>query len=873
MFRRDRMLNDLQQDIAEHLERETEDNLARGMSPEEARQAARRKFGNVGRVMEDTREVWIASWRDAFVQDLRFAFRMLRKNPGFAIVAVLTLALGIGANTAIFSVVYSVLLKPLPFPDAARLVFVFDRLGQQGTVETGISYNNLESLRKNNSVFAAIAGAQQHQLTLIGYGDPLEVDTAVVTADFFSVFQQQPLAGRVFLPDDAKPGAPATVILSENLWRSALHADPAILGKSLNLDKQEYTVIGILPASFHFPKIKPANQIWIPLAQDPLFGPWMKNRGGHWLPLSARLKPDVSLAKAQAEMDTLSVQLARELPAENTGWFVRVGPLQKLLVGDVRTALVVLFAAVGLVLLIACANIANLLLSRATSRGREMAVRAALGAGRGRIVRQLLSETALLGLFGAVAGMLLAWWGVHAITALLPESFPRMNPIHIDYLVLGFALLLSALACVAFGVAPAFLVANSNPNANLREGGARSGQSAAGRRARSVFAAAEIALAVVLLVAAGLLLRSFSKLSAINPGFDAEHVLQALVSLPRFQYTTPQQWNSFCDQLLTRVQAQPGLQDSALVAPTPLSEGFINLGFDIVGDPVSTANTSRTADYVAISPSYFRVMSIPLLAGRAFDERDAPSTPLVTIVSSALARQYFPNQNPLGKQLLFSNPPYPSASREIVGVVGDVRDVALGDEPKPMMYVPIPQAPFPGALVVSRTNLDVSSATAAIRQQVAAIDKDLPVTDIFTMPEVLDSSVAEPRFRTLLLALFAAMALVLAAIGIFGVISYSVSRRTQEIGIRMALGASRSAILQLVSRETLVLVGAGLAVGIPAALAASRLLGHLLFGVSSSDPLTLATVVGTLVAVAALAAYLPARRATRVDPLIALRHE
>lgn len=873
MFRRQRMLNELQQDIAEHLAREAEDNIARGMSPEDAQRAARRKFGNVGRVMEDTREVWIAAWRDALVQDLRFAFRMLRKNPGFAAIAILTLALGIGANTAIFSVVYSVLLKPLPFPEADRLVVVFDRLGQQGNTETGISFDNLESLRRHNSVFTAMTGAQQHQLTLIGYGEPLEVDTAVVTADFFTVFEQQPLAGRLFLPDDCKEGAPATVILSENLWRSVLHSDPGILGKSLSFDKRDYTVIGILPASFHFPKSKPANQIWIPLPQDPLFGPFMKFHGGHWLPVTARLQPGVSLAKAQAEMDTLSAELVRELPAENTGWFVRVRPLQQVLVGDVRTALIVLLAAVGLVLLMACANIANLLLSRATSRAREMAVRAALGAGRGRIIRQLLSETAVLGLVGGAAGMLLGWWGVRALTALLPESFPRLNAIHVDYFVLGFALSLSALASVAFGLAPAFLFASSKAHANLREGGARSGQSAAGRRARNVLAAAEIAIAVVLLMAAGLLLRSFSKLTAVQPGFAADHVLQALISLPRFQYHTPQQWTAFCNELLARMQAQPGLRDSALVAPTPISEGFVNLGFDIAGDPVSSANTSRTADYVAISPSYFQVMAIPLLAGRSFDERDAPTRTPVTIVSSALARQYFPNQNPLGKQLIFANAPYPTRAHEIVGVVGDVRDVNLGDDPKPMMYVPVAQEPFPGSLVVARTTLDVASATAAIRQQVAAIDKDLPVTDVFTMTEVLSDSVAQPRFRTWLLGLFAGMALVLAAIGIFGVIAYSVSRRTQEIGVRMALGASRGAILQLVSRETVALVGGGLAVGIPAALVGARLLGHLLFGVSAGDPLTLAGVTGALVTVAALAAYIPARRATRVDPLIALRHE
>jgi putative ABC transport system permease protein len=523
--------------------------------------------------------------------------------------------------------------------------------------------------------------------------------------------------------------------------------------------------------------------------------------------------------------------------------------------------------------LIACANIANLLLTRATSRAREIAVRTTLGAGRGRIVRQLLSETAVLGLLGGVVGIALALWGVRVLVALIPPGVPIVNAIRVDYFVLIFALALSAIASVAFGLAPAFLVANSDLQRNLREGGVRSGESGGGRRARNILATGEIALAMMLLVAAGLLLRSFAKLTAVNPGFDVQHVVTAEVALPRFQYSTPQQWIAFSEELLRQLHSEPGLRDCALSVPPPIAFGSINLPFDIVGRPTASASTSRAADYVSVSTDYFRTTGIPLLAGRVFNGRDLMSAPNVTVVSKALARLYFPNEDPLGKQMVFAFPPDPGVPRQIVGVVGDVRDVSLSDAPKPMMYVPFAQAPFWGAVVVAKSPLSVSSVAATLRRDVAKIDKDLPVTKIAAMPDVLDASVAQPRFRTLLLALFAGVALTLAATGIFGVVSYSVSRRTQEIGIRIALGASRAAILRMVSGETFRLIGAGLGVGIPCALGACRLLGHLLFGVSASDPATLVSVAFALVAVAVLAAYTPMRRAMRVDPMVALRHE
>ena len=642
------------------------------------------------------------------------------------------------------------------------------------------------------------------------------------------------------------------------------------------MDKRSFTVVGIMPAAFRFPlfpSVTEAPQLWVPVAQDPLFGPFMQRRNGHWMQVTGRIRPGVPMKQVQAEMDAFASNLAKEFPAENSGWLIRTAPLQDMIVGNVKPALFVLLGAVGLVLLIACANIANLLLTRAASRAREIAVRTTLGAGRARIIRQLLSETAVLGLLGGAMGIVLAYWGVQALVALIPPEVPIVNAIRVDYFVLFFALGLSAVASVAFGLAPAFLVANSNLQVNLREGGARSGESSGGRRMRNILATAEIALAVMLLVGAGLLLRSFAKLTAVNPGFNVEHIVKAEVSLPRAQYSTPQQWIAFSDELLRQLQSEPGLEDSAVALPGPIADGNVNITFEIVGEPPLSASTSRTADYVSVSHNYFRTMGIPLLAGRLFDQRDLMSAPNVTVISKALAQIYFPNGNALGKQISFAFPPEPGIPRQIVGIVGDVRDISLSDSPKPMMYVPFSQAPFPGAVVVVKSPLSVSSVAATIRQQVATIDKDLPVSDIASMPDILNASVAQPRFRTFLLGLFAAMALLLAATGIFGVISYSVACRTHEIGIRVALGASRGAILGLVSRETLILISAGLILGGVGAVAASRVLGHLLFGVSGNDPVTLVCVAIVLATVAALASYVPARRAMSVDPMVALRDE
>lgn len=861
-------------ELQTHLDLLTDDNVRRGMAPEEAERAARMRLGGVTQLKEINRELRGLPAIETFLQDTRYAFRMLRKNPGFTAVAVLTLALGIGANTAIFSVVYAVLLKPLPYTNPEQLFTAFQANTKQGIAETGCSYLNFEDWRAQNHVFSEMAGNVAHQLTLTGRVEPTVVNTSVVTPEFFALLDVKPVAGRIFSPQDGKQGAPPVVLVGEDLWRGRFGADPKIIGTSIDLDKRPFSVIGIIPAAFRTPFFNTKQEVWIPLVQDPVFSTRMPQRGSHLLPVIGRLKPGVSVAQAQAEMDAISERLAGEFPAENNGWTVRLVPLQKEIVGDVRTALLVLLGAVGLVLLIACANIANLLLTRATSRSKEIAVRTALGAGRTRIIRQLLSETAVLGLLGGAVGIALAYWGVKALSSLLPSSLPQMNPIRVDYFVLGFALFLSAIAGVAFGLVPAMFAASADIQSALREG-ARSGESRNRRRARSFLAVAEISLAMVLLVTAGLLLRSFAKLISVSPGFEPQNIVQADISFPQFKYSKPQQWAAFSEELLSRIQSDPGLRDSAIAVPRPIADLRVTLPFDIVGSPPlsESAAASTTTSYVSISPGYFHVMSIPLLSGRLFDQRDTMSSAIVTIISKTMAQRYFPNQDPLGKQITFGFPPAPGAMHEIVGIVGDVRDDSLGQDPRPMVYVPYAQAPFWGANVVVKSTLSPSSVAATIRQEVQKIDKDLPVTDVAMMPDIIEASVAQPRFRTLLLGLFAAMALVLAATGIFGLISYSVSRRTREIGIRVALGASRNTILGMILRETLGLALVGLAVGLPCALAASHLVGHMLFNVSPNDPATLAAVAFCLAAVAALAGYIPARRAMRVDPMVALRYE
>ena len=863
------------QELEVHLDLLADENVRRGMAPEEARRNARMRLGGNTQLREINRELRGLPLLETFLQDMRYAIRVLRKHPGFTAVVVLTLALGIGANTAIFSVVNAVLLEPLPYPDPSQLVNLSEARTQKGISSTGASYLDLQDWSEQSRAFSHLAGEGLHQLTLTGGGEPMVVSTVVVTTDFFPLLEVKPLLGRALLPEDGKRGSAPAVVLSENLWRSRFGANASLIGQSIDLDKRAFTVVGVMPADFRSPFLSVSDEIWIPFAQDPVFSTFMSQRNARGSPAFGRLKPGISLEQAQVEMEAIGANLAKEFPSSNTGFSIRVAPLQQAIVGNVKVALLVLLGAVGLVLLIACANIANLLLARATARAREIGMRIVLGAGRARIIRQLLTESVLLGLAGGLAGILLAYWGVKALVSFLPAGLPHLRAIAVDGRVLGFALLLSIAASVIFGLAPAFFAVNANVQASLGEAAGRAGEGSGRRRARNLLAVAEISLAMVLLMGAGLLLHSFVALTSVNPGFDTRQVWEAEVSLPQYEYSTPQQWTAFSDQLLERIQAQPGLQDSALGVPLPMdAQGFASLPFTIAGNPPLPRGTIQNANFVSVSPKYFRVMGIPLLRGRLFSTQDSMSAPLVTIISEAMARRYFAHENPLGRHLVFGLPFNGGvASREIVGVGGDIRDVALNQEPEPMMYVPFAQAPLYGGELVVKSGLNPASIAAAIRQQVRSIDPDLPVTNFGSLSYAVQSTAALPRFRTQLAVLFALFALVLAAAGIFGVVSYSVSRRTRELGIRVALGAQPSAILRMVLRETLALTLAGLAVGLPCALAASHLVGHMLFNVSPNDPATLAGVALSLAAVAALAGYIPARRAMRVDPMVALRYE
>ena len=870
LFSRRASDRDFAAELDSHLSLLIEENMRRGMPPAEARRLARLRLGGSAQLQETNRDLRGLPALESFFQDCRYAVRTLRNSPGFTAVAILTLALGIGANTAIFSVVYAEVLRPLPYANPGQLVGVFFAKPQENIPPEGFFYGDYLAFREQNHVFSEMAGVVSHSLTFTGHGEPTEVRVLDVTPEFFSLLGVNPLQGRTFVSQDGISGGAPVVIISENLWRGSLGSDPNVVGRSITLDKRLFTVVGVMPADFRFPLITPTQDVWIPLAQDPLFGPWMSRRGGHWLPLIARLKPGVSQAQAQAEMDTFAVNFGKQHPDEDAGATFGVMPLQTEFVGDVRTALFVLLGAVGLLLLIACANIASLLMTRATSRSREMAIRAALGAGRKRIVRQLLTESAVLGLIGGCAGIGLAYWGVTALTHMLPSDLPYA--IRVDSGVLVFALVLSVAASFAFGLAPALFSTDFNLQESLKQASGRSGEGTKRRTRRNILAGAEIALATVLLVAASLLIRSFASLTTVSPGFNVEHVSRADVSLPRFQYATQEQWAAFDVDLLRRVQAEPGLNDSALAAPLPMN-GTANLAFSIVGAAPPKPGTFLTADWVSVSPGYFHVMEIPLLHGRDFAAQDSFTSAPVTIISESLAHTYFPGEDPLGRKLVSAFPPAPALPREIVGVVADIRDDSLAKKPGPMMYVPAAQGPFWGSEIVVRSSLSTSAVAGAIRRDVAEIDKDLPVTDISSLSDLVDTTIAQPRFRTILLGLFAALALLLAAAGIFGVISYSVSCRTQEIGIRIALGASPASVLRLILGESAKIVLAGLAVGIPVALGAARFLSTLLFNVHPADPLTFVAVPVVLACVAVAASYVPTRRAMRVDPLVALRYE
>ena len=806
-------------------------------------------------------------------QDLRFGARMLAKQPGFTLIATLTLALGIGVNTAIFSVVDAVLLRPLPFREAERLMMLGTVDSRKGDGLSSVSYPNFVDLRAQSGSFERLAAFRDRNFTLTGSDEPARLKGVVASADLLALLGVSPSLGRSFRTEEDNAGA-SVVILSHGLWRRRFNSDPQVIGRNITLDDRSLTVVGVAPAGFQFPIAAEPVDLWTTIAHDATGNdPMTAQRGLAYLSVIGRLKPGVSGAQAQAEMDGIARSLERQYPDDNAHHGARLVPALEQIVGDVRRPLLIIFGAVGCVLLIACANVANLLLARATARRREIALRAALGASRGRVIRQLLTESVLLALAGSACGWLLAWSCMESLLSICPENIPRLQDIRLDGRVFGFTLLVSLLTGVIFGLAPALQAAKTELTETLKEGG-HSGEGPRGARLRGALLIAEVAIALILMVGAGLLLNSFWRLLKVNPGFDPRQTLTFRLSLPDSKYSDPQAV-AFFERLQARLQDLPGARSASVTFGLPFGNSGIATGLDIEGRPVAPGDRPQI-DCQIVLPDYFRTLGIRLIKGRDFNARDGQNARPVAIINETLARRFFPNEDPIGKRIRpdIAAGPGDVPIREIIGVVSDVRYRSLTADVPSEVYMPYPQlAVTTGMWVALRTDADPRSLIGAARTEVKALDRELPVFEVKTLDEYVSGAVGRPRFNALLLLLFAGVALLLTAVGIYGVISYSVTQRTREIGIRMALGAPSHDMLKLVVKQGMTLTLIGVGAGLGGALALTRLLKTLLFGVSAADPLTFSVIALLITIVAFVACWIPARRATKVDPLVALRQE
>jgi putative ABC transport system permease protein len=812
---------------------------------------------------------------NTLIQDLRYALRQLRKSPGFTATAIIVLALGIGANTAMFSMVYGVMLRSLPFNEPGQLYTLWERNLKMGYEQNPPAAGNFRDWRDRNRVFEQIAAFDASRtFNLAGNNNPERVDGTAASPSLFELLGVKPLFGRTFSLQEDQLGGDNVVLLSYELWQRRFNSDRSIVGKPITVDGKNVTVIGVMPQGFKFPGdtgtvlnifTAPPAQLWVPLALAPRA--WSA-RSAHYLEVIGRLKPGVTPDQAQAEMNSIEQELVKEYPREYIGSDIKLVPLHAQVVGSFRSALLVLFGAVVFVLLIGCANLANLLLSRATSRQREVAIRSALGASRLRLIRQLVTESLALSIAGGTLGVLTAAWGIGMLKLILPSNFPRTSNIHLD----GPALIFTALASVAtglvFGLVPAFQASRTHLNESLKEG-ERGAEGFGRNRLRGVLVASEIALALILLVGTGLVLRSFVGLQAVDPGFKPDHVLTAEISLPEAQYPDTQK-AAFFSQLLDRVRTLPGVLSAGAIGHLPLGGEIESYAMQVVARAPLPNEYANPSCHVVL-PGYFEAMKVPLVEGRFLDERDDAQSQHVLIINDVVARNVFPNESPIGKRLQMG---FNSFSGEIVGVVRHTSHLSLDSAPSEEVYTPYRQAPFWGSMTLTvRTAAAPLALARSVREVVQAIDKDQPVSKIRPMDDVMESSVAAPRFRTLLLGLFGLTALLLGAIGIYGVMSYSVSQRTREIGIRMALGAARPQVIKLVLRQGLVLTLAGVGLGMLGALALTQLLSSMLYEVRPTDGLTFTGVILLLTAVSLLANWLPARRAAKVDPMVALRYE
>ncbi len=806
-------------------------------------------------------------------RELRQGARSLFKHPAFTIVAIIALALGIGANTAIFSVVNAVLIRPLPYREADRLVIVWEHNRPRDRQSNVVNPANFLDWREQNTVFEDMAAFADISAVLTGDGEPEEIHSQAATPNLFSVLGVQAIMGRTFTPDDWKPDAPRVVVIGYGLWQRRYGGDPGVVNRRIILNQREATIVGVLPADFKWFIKKGsitgnAPELWLsyPLGNNE------RVRRGRYLSVVARLKSDLSLDQARAGMSTIAGRLEQQYNEFNAGWGANVAPLRRELTGDIRLALLILLGAVGFLLLIACANVANLLLARAAGRQKEMAIRSALGAGRWQIVRYLLIESLLLGLLGGIAGLWLAWWGIEVMTSLSPPQLIDMSEIRINAPVLFFTLLVSLLTAVIFGLLPAVEASRLDSSEVLKEGGKNISGGLRSRRARNVFVIAEVALALVLMAGAGLLIKSLRGLQAVDPGFNAKDLLTMRVMLPNQKYPEEIRRMQFFKDSLERISSLPGVESAGAISFLPFAGPGAGTGFEIEGEPKPVPGQEPVTGVCVVDAGYFQTMQIKLSRGRLFNQQETTQMRHVVVVNQAMVRKYFPTQDPIGKRLTIrmKNENVPS---EIIGVVEDSRYQSLDAEVEPMSYWPYPELPNNSMTIVIRTSVESLTMANSIREVIRQIDPEQPIADLRTMESLLASSMARARFSSMLLSILALTALVLAAVGIYGVISYNVSQRTQEIGVRVALGAQPVDILKLVVREGMLLVSIGCGLGLVSALGLTQLMKSLLFNTSVTDPLTFILIPLILGLVSLMACYLPARRATRVDPMVALRSE
>jgi predicted permease len=860
-LKRRQMDRELAEEMREHLKLKTEKNLAAGMAAEEARYAAQRQLGNLTRMEEESRRTWGFPFLESLLQDIRYSVRGLRKAPGFALVAIVTLALGIGATTAIFSVINTVLLRPLPYKDSPRIARIQTLTPMFPDFQLGESIPDFNDIRADARSFEALAAYQEKTVNLTAPGDPELIRTAEVTNEFLPLLGISPAFGRGFLAEDEQRKSGDVVVLSYSLWRERFAGDPNIVGRAVTLEQRSYTVIGVMPVGFEFPKKDTAA--WTPLIVTP-----ENNKRGNWFfTVLAKIRPELGLRAAQTELDGIAARLGAQYPKTEKGTQFKLSLLQEQVTGGAKSGLMLLLGAVGFLLLIACANVSNLILSRGLERQSEIAMRAALGASRPRILRQLLVESLVLSSVGGAAGMLLAVYGVNAYRSLAPANTPRLSELHVDPAIAWFALALSSLAGILCGLAPALRNSRADLNTALKD------RAAAGGRGRfsmlGVLVVIEVALAVVLLDGSALMAQSMIRLLSVDAGFRTDHVLTAALNLPKARYPDADAQRIFVQRLLDALHANERLKDVALSDSTALAGNLKMMALD--PGSLGTGDKSSTLEMKAVAPGFFETLGIRLVSGRLFAETDKKGGPRVVIVNESLVRRYFPGQNVLGKMLKFGTEP--EEQSQIIGVVADTRDVHLQAAPQPQVYLPLMWDTVGSLHVFIRTSADPLALATEFRKTVWAIDKEQPVSQVHSMTEVIAESVAEPRFRTLLVGAFATAGLTLTLVGIYGVVSYMAGQRTREIGIRVALGAQRSSVLRMVLSEGIRLAGIGAVVGVLGALALTRLAKNQLYDIKPTDPMTLAAAAVLMILIALAACYVPARRATRVDPLIALRHE